>query len=120
MGDSARVKAIVCPIAQPKLHRNGDIGADKPGCLEAADSVLQEVTVTTEGGACFLEVALDEVKPVTLVQGRQDGHDILQHNMELASRIVFDTPTPTSILLAVLWYWQPTATGTDRLGYTAA
>ncbi len=94
MGDSARVKAIVCPIAQPKLHRNGDIGADKPGCLEAADSVLQEVTVTTEGGACFLEVALDEVKPVTLVQGRQDGHDILQHNMELASRIVFDTPDP--------------------------
>ena len=93
-GDSARVRAIACPIVQPKLHRNGDIGADKPGCLEAADSVLQEVTVATEGGTCFLEVDLDEVKPVTLAQGRQDGHDIMQHNMKLASRIVFDTPDP--------------------------
>ncbi len=30
------VKALVCNIANPKLHRNGDIGADKPGCFESA------------------------------------------------------------------------------------
>lgn len=30
------VKALVCNIANPKLHRNGDIGADKPGCFEPA------------------------------------------------------------------------------------
>ena len=94
LGDSARLRAIVCPIAQPKLHRNGDIGADKPGCLEAADSVVQEVTVTSEEGGCFMEIDVDEVRPLTLSQVRQDMHDIIAHYAGLASRIQFDTPDP--------------------------
>ena len=47
----ARIKALVCEIAQPKLSRNADIGADKPGVLEPKGEVLQTA-----------EVALDDAK----------------------------------------------------------
>ena len=94
LGDSARVRAIVCPIVEPKLHRNGDIGADKPGCLEAADSILQEVTVMTKAGLCFLEVDLDQVKPMTQEQARHETDGILAYYSDLTSRIQFDTPDP--------------------------
>ena len=94
MADGTKVKAIVCPIVEPKLHRNGDIGADKPGCLEAADSVIQEVTVAMNGGACFFEVDVDEVKPMPFDRGRQEMHDILEYYMTLGSRIQFNTPDP--------------------------
>ena len=94
MGDSAKVKAIVCPIAMPNLHRNGDIGADKPGCLEAADTVFQEVVIPMTAGVCLFEIDVDEVKPMDIEKGKLEMHDILQHYMDLSSRIQFQTPDP--------------------------
>ena len=41
----ATIHGQVADITIPKLHRNGDIGADKPGCFEAKGPVLQEVTL---------------------------------------------------------------------------
>ena len=66
-----RIHAVVCEIAQPKLYRNGDIGVDTPGCLEAAGEPLQ--TVTASFGKCvtlYLEVDLDDVHKVDTEQGR--------------------------------------------------
>ena len=89
------LRAVVCQIAQPKLHRNGDIGADKPGCLEAAGDPLQ--TVHIPFGKChtaYLEVDLDQVRQVGAEEGRNAFQQALVYYRQLASRIQFQTPDP--------------------------
>jgi hypothetical protein len=44
----------VCEIAQRKLSRNGDIGADKPGVLEPKGDVLQTAEVALNGETAYL------------------------------------------------------------------
>ena len=92
MKDSARICAIVSPIAQPRLHRNGDIGADKPGCLEPADTILQEVSVQMCDGVCYLAMDLDEVKTLEMDEGYAEVKEMLQYYFNLSSRIQFKTP----------------------------
>ena len=90
-----RVMALACDIAQPKLHRNGDIGADKPGCLEPAGEVLQQVEALVGGGStCYIEIELDQLQVVTPEQGRADYQQARDHFRQLASRIQFQTPDP--------------------------
>ena len=48
--EPAKFEARVCAIANPKLHRNGDIGVDKPGTFEAAADEKDLVTRAWEGG----------------------------------------------------------------------
>ncbi|MBQ9650135.1 MAG: DUF4450 domain-containing protein [Prevotella sp.] len=88
-----QMKAVVSQIAQPKLYRNGDIGADASGVLEAAGSPLQEVQVLL-GGEDYVEVCLDEVRSVSVEQGMADYQRAKDHAEGLASRIRFDTPDP--------------------------
>ena len=88
-----QLKAVVCQIAQPKLYRNGDIGADAPGVLEAAGSPLQEVQVLL-GGEDYVEVCLDEVKAVSVEQGMTDYQRAKDYAEGLANRIQFNTPDP--------------------------
>jgi hypothetical protein len=90
-----QMRVIVCQIAQPKLHRNGDIGADKPGCLEAAGEPLQTVEASFgHAHALYLEVALDEVRQLDPDLGRAYYQQARRHYRQLASRIQFDTPDP--------------------------
>ncbi|MBQ8949174.1 MAG: DUF4450 domain-containing protein [Prevotella sp.] len=88
-----QMKAVVSQIAQPKLYRNGDIGADASGVLEAAGSPLQDVQVLL-GGEDYVEVCLDEVRSVSVEQGMADYQRAKDHAEGLASRIRFDTPDP--------------------------
>ena len=88
-----RLKAVVCDIAQPKLHRNGDIGADAPGVLEAAGSPLSELDVLLEGED-YIEVRLDEVREVSTEQGMADFQRAKDYTVGLADRIQFHTPDP--------------------------
>ena len=89
------MRVIVCQIAQPKLHRNGDIGADKPGCLEAAGEPLQTVEVSFgHAHALYLEVELDQVRQLDPNQGRAYYQQARRHYRQLASRIQFQTPDP--------------------------
>ena len=88
-----RMRAVVCAIAQPKLHRNGDIGADKPGCLEPAGEPLQTTeTAFGRGVTAYFEVDVDEVSVVDAVTGRQDYQQAKKHYRELSHRIQFRTP----------------------------
>ena len=89
-----RIKALVSPIAQPKLSRNGDIGADKPGVLEPAGDVLQTLEVALDEDAAYLKVQLDELQPLTAAEGRQQFEAAAAHYRQLASRIQFSTPDP--------------------------
>ena len=89
------MRVIVCQIAQPKLHRNGDIGADKPGCLEAAGEPLQSVEASFgHAHALYLEVELDQVRQLDPDQGRAYYQQARRHYRQLASRIQFQTPDP--------------------------
>ena len=90
-----RMQVTVCQIAQPKLHRNGDIGADKPGCLEAAGDPLQTVEASFgHAHALYLEVELDQVRQLDPEQGRGYYQRARSHYRQLASRIQFQTPDP--------------------------
>ena len=90
-----KMRVIVCQIAQPKLHRNGDIGADKPGCLEAAGEPLQTLEASFgHAHALYLEVELDQVRQLDPDQGRAYYQQARRHYRQLASRIQFQTPDP--------------------------
>ena len=90
-----RLLAVTYQIAQPRLHRNGDIGADKPGCLEAAGDPLQ--TVEIPFGRChtaYLEVQLDQLRQLDAEEGRDAFQRARSYYRQLASRIQFKTPDP--------------------------
>ncbi len=90
-----KMRVTVCQIAQPKLHRNGDIGADKPGCLEAAGEPLQTLDASFgHAHALYLEVELDQVRQLEPDSGRAYYQQARRHYRQLASRIQFQTPDP--------------------------
>ena len=88
-----QMKALVSSIVQPKLSRNGDIGADLPGVFEAAGEPLQTVEVSLNGQH-YLEVILDSLVEVDEEQGRADFSHASGYGKTLASRLQFETPDP--------------------------
>ena len=66
-------RAELCAIANPKLHRNGDIGADKPGVFEPSPSRDGLVTSEWAGGheTYFVIDSINKVRPVPDALGRQ-------------------------------------------------
>ena len=90
-----RLRAVACQIAQPKLNRNGDMGVDKPGCLEAAGDPLQTVEISFgKSHIAYLEVLLDQLRPLEVEEGRHAFQQARNHYRQLASRIQFQTPDP--------------------------
>lgn len=90
-----RLQVTVCQIAQPKLHRNGDMGADKPGCLEAAGDPVQTLEISLEKShTAYIEVQLDKLVQVETEVGRRDYQQARSNYRQLASRIQFQTPDP--------------------------
>ena len=90
-GFAPKLKAVVRPVAQPKLHRNGDIGADKPGVLEAAGDVLQQLE-WTQTEDTYLQIDVDTLRLLTTDEGRQRFGTAVEHYKALCSRVKFDTP----------------------------
>ena len=91
----ARLRAVVCAIAQPKLYRNGDIGVDKPGCLEPAGEPLQTVEAAFgRGVTAYFEVDVDQVSVVDAQTGRQAYQQAKTFFREMSRRIQFHTPDP--------------------------
>ena len=88
-----QMKAMVSSIVQPKLSRNGDIGADLPGVFEAAGEPLQTVEVSLNGQH-YLEVILDSLVEVDEEQGMADFRHASGYGKTLASRLQFETPDP--------------------------
>ena len=89
---SARIKALVCEIAQPKLSRNGDIGADKPGVLEPKGEVLQTAEVALDGNTAYMLVDVNVMKPLAAADGAKQFAAAQRYYEQLADRIQFDTP----------------------------
>jgi len=90
----ATIHGRVANIAIPKLHRNGDIGADKPGCFEAKGPVLQEVTLPLVAGTGFIEVDLNQLRVPERQTADTEYLAAAKHFRQLASRISFQTPDP--------------------------
>jgi hypothetical protein len=96
-----KMEARLCEIANPKLHRNGDIGADKPGVFEAApgEKGLQRYEwmgsgKDMQGDSYFVIDSINRIVSLPIQEARQRFDEALRHNRELASRIQFSTPDP--------------------------
>ena len=56
-----QIDAIVTGVREKRLSRNGDIGVDKPGCLESDGVELQRLRVNWEKRG-FAQVMSDSLK----------------------------------------------------------
>ena len=92
-GFTPSMQAIVRAIAQPKLHRNGDIGADKPGVLEAAGAPMQQLDMSLSGDT-YLQIDIDTLRLLGAEEGQRKFLTAVEHFRALSSRIQFETPDP--------------------------
>ena len=94
--ETAQFRAELCAIANPRLHRNGDIGADKPGVFEASPKREHLETRTWEGGkpTCFVIDSVNKIVPVFPWEGRALFDRSQLYNAQLAQRLQFSTPDP--------------------------
>ena len=90
----AKIKALVSEIAQPKLYRNGDIGADKPGVLEAKGDVLQTAEVKLDDVSAYMRVDVNVVSPMPNAEGIKQFDEAENYYQKLSNRIQFNTPDP--------------------------
>ena len=94
-----RITAKVCQIANPKLHRNGDIGADPPGVFEPADGeaglVETVVPMSDDKAQTFVVVRLDSVAvDVSDAEASALYQSAVEYYQQLSGRIQFHTPDP--------------------------
>ena len=92
------VSARVCQIANTKLKRNGDLGADAPGLFEPAPGekglvVTQAMTVGKDAYA-HVVIKLDEVVGMPDGDAYELWQRTVEHNRRMASRVTFNTPDP--------------------------
>ena len=93
------VQVKVCQIAQPKLQRNGDIGADRPGVFEH-DPQEKGLQVSTAAyaderrKAATVVVRLDSIAHVPYAEAVRMYDKAFSHWHTMAQRIQFDTPDP--------------------------
>lgn len=89
-------EARVCGIANPKLHRNGDIGADKPGVFEPSSTEADLQTRSWTGGGDHF-FAIDSINRISSMTDKQ-ANDLfvrtVRYNSQLAQRVSFRTPDP--------------------------
>ena len=90
----ARIKALVSEIAQPRLSRNGDIGADKPGVLEPKGDVLQTIELALDDAVAYMKVDVNVLSQLTQADGARLFEAAATHYQQLADRIQFGTPDP--------------------------
>lgn len=104
--DGITIKSKVCDIANPKLRRYGDIGADKPGCFEpsANEGNLVSECLQIEKAKPSEEVfAILDFQTISFVKddkkarqnyekARREFEKAKSYFSELSSRIKFSTP----------------------------
>ena len=90
----ARIKALVCEIAHPRLSRNGDIGADKPGVLEPKGEPLQTLELALDDAVAYMKVDVNVLSLLSNAEGVSLFEAAADHYRQLADRIQFDTPDP--------------------------
>ena len=90
----ARIHAQLRDIATPRLHRNGDIGADKPGVFEPVGKDL--AVKDWEGGreTWFVIDSINQIANKTDEEARALFLSAVMYNGQLTNRIQFHTPDP--------------------------
>ena len=93
------VQVKVCEIAQPKLQRNGDIGADKPGVfepdVEESGLVVSGATYTdATRHEAYVVMKLNEVVELSAHEASQLFEKAARHFEMMSRRILFNTPDP--------------------------
>ena len=91
------VMALSCPIAQPKLQRNGDIGVDPPGVFDPLPD--GEVTVNAaimgeDHNQAFVVIKLNKVVDMSYQEAYGLFWSSVSYFREISSRIQFETPDP--------------------------
>lgn len=124
--DGITIKSKVCDIANPKLRRYGDIGADKPGCFEpsANEGNLVSECLQIEKAKPSEEVfATLDFQTISFVKddkkarqnyekAHQEFEKAKSYFSELSSRIQFSTPDPylntlgSALVLAADGVWD--------------
>ena len=93
-----QVRVITSRIAQPKLNRNGDIGADPPGVFEASPDdtarVVSHAIMSDDGMMAFVVVKVNEVVDMPYQKAYSLFWKSVDYYKQLASRIQFHTPDP--------------------------
>ncbi len=92
----ARFEVRICAIANPKMQRNGDIGADKPGVFEAAIGEPNLVMHEWQGGGetWFVIDNINQMGRYSDEEARALFMNAVEHNRQVANRIEFKTPNP--------------------------
>lgn len=104
--DGITIKSKVCDIANPKLRRYGDIGADKPGCFEPSanegnlvseclqiDKAKQSEEVFATLDFQTISFVKDDKKArQNYEKARREFEKAKSYFSELSSRIQFSTP----------------------------
>lgn len=106
-GKDVNLRVLMCNIANPKLRRNGDIGADKAGSFEPSPTneglVTSEQKFTSTAYVITTPAASKEVGHIMNIvsSDKKDAKDVaanyekeLKYFEDMASRISFITPDP--------------------------
>ncbi len=90
-----QLKAMVCNIANTKLRRMGDIGADKPGSFEPApNNEGLKTKIWNANGETYFAMNMGEIDDMPAEKAATLFDTTDKRNKELASRIEFNTPDP--------------------------
>lgn len=93
--EKAEMEAIVSEIANPKLHRNGDMGVEKPGSFEAGKKLDSMKWITND--PTLLTIKIDGKDTKVTVNDAESAmlyNKALAYSEELTQRIQFITPDP--------------------------
>lgn len=124
--DGITIKSKVCDIANPKLRRYGDIGADKPGCFEPSaneGNLVSECLQIDKAKPSEEVFAILDFQTISFVKddkkarqnyekARQEFEKAKSYFSELSSRIKFSTPDPylntlgSALVLAADGVWD--------------
>ncbi len=89
----AEIEAIVSDIANKKLNRNGDMGVEKPGSLEAGKEI--ERIRWSISGDSFLTISIVGSDTQFCTDNNEAGNlykQAMEYSRQLAKHITFDTP----------------------------
>jgi len=83
-------------IRNPKLHRNGDMGVEKPGSLESSDDPQKRKYYETivNGDCLYVAIVNQEISFPILEEGERIFNEAEHLRQEIAGRLRFDTPDP--------------------------
>ncbi len=95
-GRQLEVKVKLCDIADTKLSRNGDIGADKPGVFEPSptEEGLATGKATRSSNFAHLVMRRDSIFFMHDGDAFKRFNDAVDYHKKLARRIQFATPDP--------------------------